>query len=295
MKKLYFVLFIISILNQSYSQPITFDDSTFINFITIDTNIYPTNVWQIGSPNEVNFSQAYSLPNAIVTDTSQPYPINNISVFYVRYITPIVAGTWESTYFQFRYKVDSDENLDFGKIEFSYNNGQNWIDYLTDTLFNNCYSGDIPYFTGTVDNWEYYSIETNPECFGFFEGDTILYKVTFVSDSIHTYRDGLIIDNIELFDVYQNIIEKKDNSVVLMVQPNPSNGDIVTLKIEISSLRKNMELKCIDTRGKLLFNKNNISSFEQVYLDTQNWQSGIYVAIIISNGEVIGQTKFILK
>ena len=34
-----------------------------------------TNVWQIGQPQKTVFNQAYSLPNALMTDTINSYPI----------------------------------------------------------------------------------------------------------------------------------------------------------------------------------------------------------------------------
>ena len=41
----------------------------------------PQNIWQIGVPHKTFFNTAYTLPNAIVTDTMNVYPVNNSSAF----------------------------------------------------------------------------------------------------------------------------------------------------------------------------------------------------------------------
>ena len=52
-------------------------------YILIDTTI-DNNIWQIGKPSKSLFSSALSSPNAIITDTSNTYPINNESYFYLK-------------------------------------------------------------------------------------------------------------------------------------------------------------------------------------------------------------------
>ena len=43
-----------------------------------------SNIWQIGKPQKIIFDSASTVPNAIVTDTINFYPINNISRFGIK-------------------------------------------------------------------------------------------------------------------------------------------------------------------------------------------------------------------
>jgi hypothetical protein len=174
----------------------------WVNYVIIDTINYQDNIWEIGNPDKTMFDEAYSLPNAMVTDTINSYSTNNTSVFTVRYITPYPAiGDWEVSAIQFDYQIDTDQDSDFGKLEFSTDNGQTWIDYLTDTLFTYCYNYyNSYYFTGTSSDWQYFSLQISPysNCFNIQPGDTLWYKFTFVSVYMPSERDGWMIDNIQL-------------------------------------------------------------------------------------------------
>jgi hypothetical protein len=210
---------------------VNFDDTTWVNYVFIDTINYPDNIWQIGSPEKIIFDESYSLPNSIVTDTINSYPINNISVFTVRYISPNPPmGDWEITAIQFIYQIDADQDTDFGKLEFSTDNGQTWIDYLTDTLFNYCYNSNNTYsFTGSSPEWQYFSLEISPQfnCFNIQPGDTIWYKFTFVSDDMQSGRDGWMIDNIQLWDIYEGIYNNSVFNTYINIYPNPAQDYIV--------------------------------------------------------------------
>jgi hypothetical protein len=50
------------------------DDALYPHFITIDTGSHLHNSWQIGRPGKSVFDSAYTLPNAIMTDTLNTYP-----------------------------------------------------------------------------------------------------------------------------------------------------------------------------------------------------------------------------
>ena len=235
MKKLFIILcFIFSALfvhSQVDWGTVTFDDTTWVNYVFIDTINYPDNIWQIGSPEKTIFDESYSLPNSIVTDTIYSYPINNTSVFTVRYITPNPPmGDWEITAIQFIYQIDADQDSDFGKLEFSTDNGQTWIDYLTDTLFTYCYNYyNSYYFTGSSPEWQYFSLEISPQyyCFNIEPGDTLWYKFTFASDDMQSGKDGWMIDDIQLWDIYEGINNKSVFNTCINLYPNPTQDYIV--------------------------------------------------------------------
>ena len=90
MKKLIILIFIlitvISYSQSGYWYSFSFDDTCHINKIEIDTTSNPNNIWQIGCPNKTEFDSANSFPNCIVTDTANPYPINDTSIFIIKHI-----------------------------------------------------------------------------------------------------------------------------------------------------------------------------------------------------------------
>ena len=287
---------------QTYSQwnwpIITFDDSTYLNYIIIDTVSNINNIWQVGPPDKTNFTQALSLPNAIITDTTQPYPINDTSVFYIRYITAPNpgGGGWTGTSLFFYYKIDTDEDFDFGKIDFSPDNGQLWIDYLNDTLYNNCYFLFCdPLFTGTNEEWTYFEILNYPDCFNISEGDTIWYRFTFISDGIQSEKDGWIIDDIVLNGMYEGIEEPGNGTISLSVYPNPVKECEITFEFDNTEHHRNMEIKCYDLLGDLVHSEKVYRHQGMSRVSTAGWPSGMYVAIIYSNGGAVGKCKFLVE
>ena len=77
------------------------------------------NIWQIGVPQKTFFNSSYSLPNAIVTDTLNNYPINNYSYF------DLYIGEFNFPYyysqmcFEMKHKFDTD-TLQFLMIKGKY-------------------------------------------------------------------------------------------------------------------------------------------------------------------------------
>ncbi len=69
-----------------FDYTITFDDSQEIEHLYIDTVSNPNNIWQVGIPQKTIFTDAYSPPNVIVTDTTNPYPVNDTSVFMIPHL-----------------------------------------------------------------------------------------------------------------------------------------------------------------------------------------------------------------
>jgi len=75
-----------NILAQQSYENINFDNTNNIKSVFIDSVNFRHNVWQIGKPQKSIFKSAYSIPNAIVTDTINPYPINDTSSFIITHI-----------------------------------------------------------------------------------------------------------------------------------------------------------------------------------------------------------------
>jgi hypothetical protein len=117
-------------------------------------------------------------------------------------------------------------------LEFSTDNGQTWIDYLTDTLFNSCYEFENSFsFTGSSSEWQYFLLNiifpVSEECFNMQQGDTMWYKFTFISDDIQSGQDGWMIDNIHLWDFIEGINNSSVSNTSLNIYPNPTQDYIV--------------------------------------------------------------------
>ena len=88
---LFSALFSLNSMSQDLTQYFDGADTLVYNaiLIEIDTN----SVWQIGPPNkEVHFKSASTVPNVIVTDTINPYPINDTSRFQIKILNE--WGNW---------------------------------------------------------------------------------------------------------------------------------------------------------------------------------------------------------
>src|SRR5665648_544964 len=112
MKKIYSLLLIlIPISFTSFGQlewSINFEDPSVFNKIFIDTISNPNNIWQIGEPSKLLFNSAFSPTHAIITDSLDPYTINDTSSFI---ITHYRTEGWLANILlllDFYFKMDSD-------------------------------------------------------------------------------------------------------------------------------------------------------------------------------------------
>ena len=142
MKKLLLFLTLISLVNfanAQYSLFINFEDTSTVKYVKIDTTNH-NNIWQIGRPSKTVFTSAYSIPNAIVTDTILPYPINNHSSFIITIKDPQwFQGSPSELDFFHQYNTDSGK--DGGYIDVSYNGGAKWKNILYDSILTSCPMG----------------------------------------------------------------------------------------------------------------------------------------------------------
>jgi hypothetical protein len=246
MKKfILFSLFTLFLL-KSYAQfgfgHVNFDDTVNLNRIYIDTTI-PNNIWQIGAPHKSVFTSAHSVPNAIVTDTVNSYPVNNNSVFYYRTSGDFNTDIHVSD-MSFWYRMDCDTLTDFGKLEVSIDMGQTWINLVSGPWYSywtvydssgqmitQSGSGDSVLFTGSSNGWYHFVCsETLPDMYL----DSIIYRYSFHSSGISAGRDGWMIDDIQFNTWWETISDKKAD---FLVYPNPCKDLLTfTAKIPISEI-----------------------------------------------------------
>lgn len=289
MKKSIIVFSLVLIFNAIHSQQleINFDDG-YLEWIKIDS-ILPNNLWQIGPPQKVLFDSAFSEPNVLITDTLNNYPVNNTSVFYVIF-------AWHSylmwPQLGFKFKIDSDSISDVGYIEASYDNGNTWIEVIKDApqydiewsvlgaelaggnheVIHSSGSDTIA-FTGTSNTWYTFEMWMFGWDYNFPFNDTIIYRISFQSDSIQTNKEGWIIDNIWINDFFESIEETKYPLNELIAFPNPFRESLSFKTPDQNRFIKN--LKIFDLGGKLIKEVYAISS--EITLNLNYLKDGIYM------------------
>lgn len=266
---------------------IDFDDQYGLEYLFIDTISNQENIWQIGSPEKNSFDKAYSAPNAICTDLVNPYPVNDTSIFT---LTNIANGGFENNYIAIlagKYKIDSDSLNDFGLIEFSPDNGHTWIDLINDTIYlqKGCYEWwtDKPSFTGKTNGWKDFDVLLAGfgDEFNMQWPDTVIYRFTFISDSIQTHKSGWILDNLHFEDWWESIIDRSKNSFKSEVYPNPA-GNFVTIRFP-NEEGKNIKIAVFDNKGALIRSVNTNSEFIEIELNSI--QPGIYHYVVYNKNE----------
>ncbi|MFO7670291.1 MAG: T9SS type A sorting domain-containing protein [Bacteroidales bacterium] len=268
------------------------DELTTQHHLTIDSISNPNNSWRIGKPNKTYFTEAFSLPNVIVTDTINSYPTNDSSVFiFTHYVSSgYVQGHTADMYGW--YRVDSDSLKDFGRIEFSPDNGKLWIDLINDTIHAPIWGSPKPVLTG-ISDWTLFHVILAHMGFEYELGDTVLFRFTFISDEVDNHRDGLMFDDLAFSDIVEGmkLLERSEfNSTIF---PNPGN-QMVTIEFENYNILPVL-LEIFDYTGKLIFRG---SGGEQGYfrVDVSAFKSGGYFYRLVDHiSKKLSHGKFIVK
>ncbi len=294
-----FVLLLISVFaNAQFGTFINFESVTD-TLIKIDTSQHP-NIWQIGKPHKTIFDTAYSAPNALVTDTLNPYPVNNVSSFqFTMYDSAYISGHYDSwdysvSNLSFMHKLDTDTLHDGGYIEYSIDSGATWKNvsnfnyggYNNSTLFDG-----TPGYTGKTNGWR------NQYIMFWWCGDiaphpaphSAIVRFTFKSDNINNNREGWMIDDIR----YQNWIcegvpqlSQEDN---ITIAPNPFTMQ-TTINFSATDNHQAKYISIIDVLGNEIVNAILPATTTSYTIDKGTMQAGIYfVRIQEGAGNVINK------
>lgn len=309
MKKITLILILFILNNVSIAQDAPFfeidfegghvhgDNDSAIWHLKIDTISNPNNIWQIGSPQKSTFISANSVPNVIVTDTINSYPINDTSSFTVQYVISGVNQILNLRMVGYYY-VDSDTLLDYGTIEFSPDNGVSWIDLLNSSTYSNeiYFDGQPtkPILSGSSDGWTQFSIEISKlgMALNLQSGDTTLWRFSFISDSINSNRDGLMYDNLYFENAYPIGVDEyqKMNNISSRIFPNPAETTI-TIELENDDIA-DYNLTIYNVSGQIVHqaivqrdHKVNVSEFPK----------GVFTYIIFSQDAMFQSSGSFVK
>jgi hypothetical protein len=208
------------------------------SFLFMDTA--STNTWVIATPVKGLFDSAYSPMKAILTDSTQPYIINNNTYFDLRFDLndPNNEYVWGNCILDFKHRFHTDTLRDGGFIQISYDQGITWYNIIadsgdilfpqqtmgsksfytqTDTLFNG-----QPGFSGNSNGWirSYISWQ---RIFGMkMEPSAVWIRFHFISDSIDNPKEGWMIDDIRLWRIpIWGGTQELSGQEKLTVYPNP--------------------------------------------------------------------------
>lgn len=254
-----------------------------------DTISNPANIWQIGPPQKTVLSSAFSNPNVIITDTINTYPVNDTSSFILGHIATLGITITNQISLSGKYYVNSDTLLDKGIIEFSPDNGISWIDVDNPTGFGGsvytyCGGDNGMRLSGNSNGWEDFAIyiwSLSPS-YTIAEGDTVLWRFTFVSDGVNTSKDGLMFDSIYVIDSPPVGIEESDSDNTISVYPTPFNS-FVTL----NGIEKGKQIEVYNLIGEKLFSIPISDNQKEVKLDLSSLSKGMYLIKVQTENGVL--------
>jgi hypothetical protein len=300
----FFLIFICLRLNAQIGNIIYTDSNNFENpnsHLVIDSSQIG-NLWQIGKPIKPIFNAAYSPTHAIVTDTLNNTPQNNLSSFTIKYF----PNFWGSGKLSFRHKYETDSLNAGGFVDVSYDGGLNWTNIINDfgtpdnmwtwmwTNSNNFYtnndtiSGNIPAFSGSSNGWKYSEFAwiyvMAVKSWGI-PSDSILFRFNFKSNSTAISNEGWMIDNITFngYDIMGNVQTENFGMDEIHISPNPTS-DIINIESKVA-----LKSICIySSEGNLIY-QSDINKKHSLKISMNAFKQGIYY---IKTIDIDGKTGF---
>ena len=277
--------------------------------IVIDT--VGSNVWHIGKPQKTFFDTAHSGINAILTDTSKAYPINDTSSFIY-----VIRNAFTQTCYtcmEFWHKYDTDTLADKGLIDASYDGGNSWIqvkdtfDNASDAHFmwnadyhalNGNYTNHLLITSGKSDGWIrsgfcwLWYLAVSPDTI-IINPDSLLIRFTFITDSIAEEKEGWMIDDISITAQDPNLCTGIQDNYVhedVTVYPNPfSTGAI----LQSENGFKNATLTIYNALGAQVKQLKNISG-ESITLDRDDLPGGLYFLQLTQDNKILKTVKIVI-
>ncbi len=85
----------------------------------------------------------------------------------------------------------------------------------------------------------------------------------------------------------------KLKTIPIKAFPNPAE-DNITFGFENTKYHQNIQLQCFDVYGRIIFKEKIYIAQLETEINVSYWNEGLYVAVVRSNGKVLGKVKFIV-
>jgi hypothetical protein len=253
-----------------HAQVLHFDDRDAAGHIYMDST-QSNNVWQIGIPSKTIFNSPITTPLALMTDTINNYPNDNLSSFY------FTVYTDDYTNIAFWHRMQTDSLSDGGVVEVSMDGGTTWINILSSSFaVSNYYTvgssiasnGGRDGFTGVFD-WTYSALTG-------YALNNVKFRFTFSSDGTNTNKEGWMIDELEVSCIGTGIVSfGNDNGI--NVFPNPAKNNIQFFANDNTVIEK---IIVHDFSGK------TIATTMQSNINLTEFSTGLYIAQVFTNSGV---------
>lgn len=280
-----------SFLTQYFDGADTLPEYSIIPIIdTANTN----NIWQIGSPQKILFDSSYTLPNALITDTINNYPINNQSA-----VKWHISGSFSFSFggiiaIQWVQKLDLEQGKDAALVEFSLDSGTTWLNAFTDPLVYSFYGYDTANtdtingavgFTGVDSTWKNIWLCFDNNFMQMQTGD-LQVRLTFISDSVDTQQEGWIIDNIYANRTIVHTVKKTadEEQPYLKVFPTATTGRVHIEAEKLQEFHIIEQIDLISRDGRIVQTWG--TSPTKYFIDINHHSNDMYFLRIKTNKKV---------
>jgi len=255
------------------------------------------NRWQIGRPNKAVLNSAYSPVNVIITDTTNTYKPNDTSVFTFALTPGPSSRYWHWNIFSGRYYVNSDTLTDYGRIEYSPNKGVTWINLLEDTtglvIWEFPYGTEKPVLSGNSNDWKLFECRINiPDSIHVFSHnwtvDTAIYRISFITDSIETYKDGLMFDCLYIGEAIESVTDPYAANSLITVYPTPAQS---TLRVSYAQPMHQPQIRITNSLGQTMRIMNNYTATD---IDITELPNGVYM-LQCADDKVCASKRFVVS
>lgn len=287
MKFFYFTLIFLSIAINSYSQQYSqyFDGNDTIPSESMTTwlDTIMDSTWQIGPPQKIIFDSSYSSPNVIITDTINPYPNSDTSMFYISTPAFLQGGLYALRWTQ---KLDLDTN-DMGRVEvliddgvnyywdpISFNSGTSCLYSFYGFLNQNMGYTDSSYndgFIGRDSTWRDIWLCFNSNCFT----DSVTFRFILESDAEHNNGDGWMMDNFIFSETWTHTIKENSSYKNFRLAENPTSTIVQILGSESSQVKDIVSVIIYNSKGERVKTISKPSSDGRIKVD--DLSTGAYI------------------
>lgn len=254
------------------------------NRIWIDTISNPNNVWQIGPSQKPNFGAGSAHANVLITDTIQAVSPNDTSSFYLYHIKQSTINNIFG--FGFKYWMDGD-STDFGKIELYNAEVGYWINTIEEDEDNDFYYF-LPQLSGSTNGWvnQHIIFNTYEDEWPLEEGDTMLFRFTYITDNDSIGDNGWMLDDF-YFNDYLTAVGEFPNISPFSIFPNPAS-DIINLQTSQPSHDQSITIQ--NELGEIVL---FIPEFKEPSIDISGFPNGMY-CLRLQQGDDWTTKKFLV-